>query len=96
MKTKSLRIPENMINAIKLLEKEEKIEESTAIRKLMRIGIETYVGNLYRQGRITLREAASLLNINQAEAIDLFLDLGIKGNLDASDVMVSLRKFTKK
>jgi predicted HTH domain antitoxin len=93
MKTKSLRIPKDMISAIELVEKEEKIEESIAMRKLMRIGFETYVGNLYKQGKVTLREAARLLNVSQIEAINIFLDAGIKGNLDASDVIISLKRF---
>lgn len=93
MKTKTLRIPEDMLAAIELLEKEEKIEESTAMRKLMRIGFESYVGNLYKQGKITLRRAARLLRRSQIEVMDLFLDNGIRGNLDASDVLVSLDRF---
>lgn len=93
MKTKSLRIPKDMLSAIELVEKEEKIEESTAMRKLMRIGFETYVGNLYKQGKVTLREAARLLNVSQIEAMNIFLDAGIKGNLDASDVMISMKRF---
>lgn len=93
MKTKSLRIPKDMISAIELVEKEEKIEESTAMRKLMRIGFETYVGNLYKQGKVTLREAARLLSVSQIEAMNIFLDAGIKGNLDASDVMISMKRF---
>ncbi len=59
----------------------------------MRIGFETYIGNLYRQGKVTLREAARLLDMNQIEAMNLFLDSGIKGNLDASDVLNSLDRF---
>lgn len=93
MKTKSLRIPKDMISAIEIVEKEEKIEESTAMRKLMRIGFETYVGNLYKQGKVTLREASRFLNVSQMEAMNIFLDAGIKGNLDPSDVMVSLKRF---
>lgn len=93
MKTKSLRIPKDMVSAIELVEKEEKIEESTAMRKLMRIGFETYVGDLYKRGKVTLREAARLLNASQIEAMNIFLDAGIKGNLDASDVMISLKRF---
>ncbi len=95
MKTKSLRIPEDMISAIELIEKEEKIEEATAMRKLMRIGFETYVSNLYKQGRLTLREAARLLNVDLIEAMNIFLDAGIKGNLNASDVMISLKRFVR-
>ncbi|MFZ6016682.1 MAG: hypothetical protein ACOYU0_03530 [Nitrospirota bacterium] len=42
------------------------------MRKLMKIGFETYIGNLYKQGKITLREAARLMNVNQIEAMNLF------------------------
>ena len=96
MKTKSIRIPKEMMSAIQLVEREEKIEESTAMRKLIRIGFETFVGNLYKQGKVTLREAAKLLNVDQIEAMNLFLDAGIKGNLDASDVLISLERFVPK
>lgn len=85
-----------MMAAIEIVEKEEKIEESTAMRKLIRIGFETYIGNLYKQGKVTLRQAAKLLNLSQIEAMNLFLDAGIKGNLDASDVMTSLERFVLK
>jgi len=93
MKTKSIRIPEEILSAIEIVKNEEKIEESSAMRKLIRIGFETYLGNLYKQGKITLREAARLLSIDQIEAMDLFLEAGIKGNLLASDVLLSLKKF---
>ncbi len=96
MKTKSIRIPKDMMAAIEIVEKEEKIEESTAMRKLIRIGFETYIGSLYKQGKVTLRQAAKLLNLSQIEAMNLFLDAGIKGNLDAADVMTSLERFTSK
>jgi predicted HTH domain antitoxin len=96
MKTKSIRITEDMLSAVELVKKEEKIEEATAMRKLMKIGFEAYLGNLYRLGKITLREAAQLLNMNQSETMDMFLDMGIKGNLDAADVLYSLNRFTGK
>ena len=94
--TKSIRIPKDMMAAIEIVEKEEKIEESTAMRKLIRIGFETYIGNLYKQGNVTLRQAAKLLNLSQIETMNLFLDAGIKGNLDASDVLASLERFVSK
>ena len=91
MKTKSIRIPDEMLLGIELVEKQEKIEESTAIRKLIRIGFENYVGNLYKACKITLRQAAKRLGIDHIEAIDLFLDSGIKGNLDASDAYEAIQ-----
>jgi hypothetical protein len=93
MKTKSIRITEDMMSAVDLVKKEEKIEEATAMRKLMRIGFESYVGNLYRLGRISSREAAGALGVSQSEALDIFLDMGIGGNLDAADVISSLKTF---
>ncbi len=93
MRTKSIRIPEEIMSAVELVKTKEKIEEASAIRKLMRIGFEAYVGDLYRNGKITLRQSARLLNVDQIEAMDIFLDAGIKGNLDASDVLASLRRF---
>lgn len=93
MKTKTIRIPKEIMTAIEVVEKEEKIEEATAMRKLLKIGFEFYVANLYKQGKVTLKEASQLLNVNQIEAIDIFLEAGVKGNLDASDVLVSLERF---
>ena len=93
MKTKSIRLPEEMLDAVKLVEKGEHIEEATAIRKLIRIGFETYVAELYRRGQISLHEVAKRLGMNQIEATDLLLRSGVKGNLDASDVMASMDRF---
>ncbi|HJZ11902.1 MAG TPA: hypothetical protein VJ521_07120 [Acidobacteriota bacterium] len=93
MKTKTIRIPEDLAKAIAIVEKEERIEESTAMRKLLRIGFESYLAKLYKEGKITLRKASRLLRLNQIEVINLFLDAGIKGNLEASDVLVSLDRF---
>ena len=93
MRTKSLRIPEDMIHNLAVVEKEEKIEEATAIRKLIRMGYETYIVNHYKEGKITLREASKFLNMSQFETINLFMDAGIKGNLTISDVMPALERF---
>jgi predicted HTH domain antitoxin len=94
MKTKSLRISREIIAAIELVEQQEHIEEASAMRKLIRMGFETYVGNLYKEGKVSLREAARLLHTDQIDAMNKFLDAGIKGNLESSDVVLSLKRFT--
>jgi len=77
-----------------VIEREEKIEEAAAIRKMIKTGFETYVADLYREGRLTLREASRLLDRPPlTETIDLFLQKGIKGNLEASDVLTSIERF---
>lgn len=93
MNAKSIRIPDDMLKAIELVQSREHIEESTAIRKLIRIGLEIYIARLYRQGAITLREAADRLGLDLVATVDLLMDYGITGNLDAADVLASIEHF---
>ena len=95
MKTKSIRIPDDIQRAVTKVEKEEKVEEATAIRKLVKIGYETYVADRYRDGKLSLAEASRRLGITQSEMIDLLLERGTKGNLDAGDVLAALEAFAK-
>ena len=95
MKTKSIRMPDELMSAIEMVEKEEKVEEATAIRKLLRIGYETYVANMYRFGKLSIAESSRLLGLTQIETLELLLDKGVKGNLDTGDVMYSLDKFAR-
>ena len=95
MITKSIRMPNDLLDAITIVEKEEKIEETTAIRKLIKIGYETYISDLYRVGKLSLADIARYLDISQIEALELLLNRGVKGNLDTADVMRSLEKFAK-
>lgn len=95
MITKSIRMPDDLLEAITIVEKEEKIEETTAIRKLIKIGYETYISDLYKAGKLSLADISRYLGINQIEALELLLNRGVKGNLDAADTMHSLRKFAK-
>jgi len=93
MKTKSIRMPDELLDAVALVEKEEKIEETTAIRKLIAIGFETYVTERYRSGKISLAVASRLLGLNQIETLNLFSEHGVKGNLGTDDIMDSLKRF---
>ena len=93
MKTKSIRMPDELLDAVALVEKEEKIEETTAIRKLIAIGFETYVAERYRSGKVSLAVASRLLGLNQIETLNLFSEHGIKGNLGTDDIMHSLKRF---
>ena len=55
------------------------------------MGFELYVAKSYERGKISLREAARLLNLNLSETIDLLMETGIKGNIRAKDVLDSLK-----
>jgi hypothetical protein len=91
MKVKSIRVPEEIDRAIDYVARSEKLEKTSSLRKLTRLGFEVYVARSYDRGKLTLREAADLLNLTLIEAIDLFGEMGIKGNIRAKDVMDGLR-----
>ncbi len=95
MKVKSMRIPEDIDKAIGYVARAEKIENTHSLRKLARMGFESYVAREYKDRKIALREAADLLNLTLSETIDLLSDVGVKGNIRAADVMKSLESLTK-
>jgi predicted HTH domain antitoxin len=91
MKVKSIRIPDEMGRAVDYVARSEKIEKTSSLRKLTRMGFELYVAKSYERGKISLREAAKLLNLNLSETIDLLMETGIKGNIRAKDILDSLK-----
>ncbi len=91
MSVRSIRIDEDIENAIKYLSKKEKIEQSQSLRKLTRLGFEFYIAKLYEDGELTLREASDHLGLSLWETVDLLQNIGVKGNLRADDVLTSLR-----
>ncbi|MEW6380604.1 MAG: hypothetical protein AB1611_13500 [bacterium] len=93
MKVKSMRIPEDLDQAIEYVSKIEKIEKTQSLRKLARMGFEYYVAQSYREGKITLRDASNLLKLTLSETIDLLAEMGIAGNIRAHDVLASLKTF---
>lgn len=91
MRAKALRLPDNLLDAVKFAEKRERLDEPTTLRKFLRLGAEKYVGDSYVSGEISLREAAGILDITTREALELFWDMGITGNVGAGE---TLRAFT--
>lgn len=94
MKVRSLRIPQDIDQAIEYVSKMEKTEKTQSLRKLARLGFEYYVAKAYSDGRITLRDASVLLKLPLSETIDVFIEAGVKGNIRASDVLESLKTFS--
>ena len=91
MKVKSIRIPEEIDKAIEYVARSEKLEKTSSLRKLTRMGFEVYVAKSYERGKLTLREAADLLNLTLMETIDLMGEMGIKGNIRSKDVLEALK-----
>ena len=91
MKVKSLRIPDDIDQAIDYVARFEKLEKTSTLRKLTRMGFEVYVAKSYERGKLTLREASRLLQLNLMDTIDLLNEMGVKGNIRAKDVMEGLK-----
>jgi hypothetical protein len=52
MKVKSLRIPEDIDQAIDYVARSEKLEKTSSLRKLTRMGFEVYVAKSYERGKL--------------------------------------------
>jgi len=78
---KTVRIPKNLAKAILHRVRTERVDESTAMRQLLALGAEHYAVELYREGRVTLNEAAALADLSLRQMIDVLLAHGVKGNI---------------
>jgi len=91
MNVTSIRISREIQKAMDYVSKAEKIEKVQSLRKLAQIGFEAYLAKAYQAGKISIREAGRYLNLSLSETMDLFADLGIKGNVLAKNVLDSLK-----
>ncbi|VVB56201.1 Uncharacterised protein [uncultured archaeon] len=61
-----------------------------AIRQLIKLGLKEYAVNLYRDKKVTLREASELADLSPREMLDLLMEHGIKGNVTLKQQQRSL------
>jgi len=94
VKVKTIRITEDLERAVEFVSRHEKIDKAQSFRKLTRVGFEYYLGQLYRDGRIGLRDFAAMLDLTLSEAIDRLVSMGIRGNIRAADLMDSIRSLS--
>jgi len=74
-------LPKELFKVIEHRARQEKIDESTAIRQLLALGAEGYAVELFRQGKVTLNEAAELAGVTVRQMIDLLQRHGVRGNV---------------
>lgn len=87
---KSLRIPDDLLKSVRYLAKRERLDESTAIRQLISLGTTEYAVRLYREGKITLNEAAEIAHATPREMIEILLEHGVRGNVTLSQARKAL------
>ncbi len=87
---KSIRVPASLLRAVRHRARREGLDESTAMRQLMAMGAREYATDLYREGRITLREAAGLAGMPVREMLDFLFERGVRGNVTADQARSGL------
>lgn len=73
----------------------EDVDESTAIRQFIRLGVMWYVVELYKAGKITLGEAAELSGVSLRRMLDILAEHGVKGNVKM-DQQIKALNYAKK
>lgn len=94
MRTKTLRVNDDLVDALREVGDAEHIEEAQAMRKLLRMGYEVYLAERYRTGLVSLRDVALRLNRSLSETIDTMARMGTTGNTGAADTLASLRSLS--
>ncbi len=90
MITKTIRLPEDLSARIGYRAKREDVDESDAIRHLIKLGLKEYAVDLYRERKVTLREASELADVSLREMPELLMEHGIKGNVTMKQQQRSL------
>ena len=90
MITKTIRLPEDLSTKISYRARKEDVDESDAIRQLIKLGLREYAVNLYKDRKISLREASELADVSPREMLDLLMEHGIKGNVTLKQQQKSL------
>ena len=90
METKTVRLTEDLLKGVSYRAKMEDVDESTAIRQFIRLGVMWYVVELYKRGKITLGEAAELSGVSLRRMLDILAEHGVKGNVKMNQQIKAL------
>jgi len=86
----STRVPEEVARDLREIEREERADRATIVRKLLARAIEQWKMErslrLYREGRVTLWRAARLAGITLREMMELAAREGIQFKYTAKDL----------
>ncbi len=80
---KSIRIPSDLLSVIGERARRERVDDSTAMRQLMALGATEYAVQLYREGHLTLNQAAKMAGTSVREMLEVLWSHGVRGNVTA-------------
>jgi hypothetical protein len=81
METKTVHLTKDVLRGISYRVQREDVDEPTAIRQFIKLGVMWYVVDLYKTGRITIEEAAELSGVSLRRMLDILIEHGVKGNV---------------
>jgi predicted HTH domain antitoxin len=87
---KTINLTEDILKGVLYRTKMEDVDESTAIRQFIKLGVMWYVVELYKMGKITLGEAAELSGVSLRRMLDLLAEHGVKGNIKMNQQVKAL------
>jgi predicted HTH domain antitoxin len=69
------------LNRVIDLMKKNGLDEEGAMKKIINLGIQDYVAELYKDGEISIREAAEILQLNFRQTLEI-LEKKVGGNVE--------------
>lgn len=78
---KTTRMPSSLLKGVRYRTNREGVDESTSLRQLLQLGLLEYGVQLYREGKVSLREAAEIGNVSVREMLELLSEHGVTGNI---------------
>lgn len=80
---------QSLNNVIDLMRKNG-LDEEGAVKRIINLGIQDYVADLYRDGEISIREAADILQLNFRQTFEI-LQKKVGGNVEEEQEIKALK-----
>jgi predicted HTH domain antitoxin len=77
------------LNKVIDLMKKNGLDEEGAVKKIINLGIQDYVAELYEDGEISIREAAEILQLNFRQTYEI-LEKKVGGNVEEAQEIKAL------
>ena len=66
------------------------LDEEGAVKRIINLGIQDYVADLYKDGEISIREAAEILQLNFRQTFEI-LEKKVGGNVEEAQEIKALK-----
>jgi len=90
------RVLQRQIEVLERISREEKIDRSAALRKVLDIGLQEYMKRRavddYRKGRISIGKAAEDSNVSIAEFYKILIDEGVPVQVNTDTIKEALKE----